>query len=81
MAALTFKETARFGEHIHATPGLGDFVDAARALVQNLHRRVLAGNLHPCAACAATPGQERYTDAGGSRDWRNCPVCDGWGVC
>ena len=31
-----------------------------------------------CPSCKGT-GEERYTDAAGSRDWRDCSMCDGVG--
>ena len=82
MAALTFKEAAYFGQRIHATVAPGDFVDAARALVQELYAMEQTGVVRPCTACSAHRGLEGCdADQFGNGRWRNCPVCDGWGVC
>lgn len=55
------------------------FVPAAKLVVQDLHRRALEGKIVPCDACGQT-GLERFTDAAGSRDTRDCRNCDGWGM-
>lgn len=31
-----------------------------------------------CPSCGGG-GEERYTDAAGSGDWRECSACKGWG--
>jgi hypothetical protein len=59
------------------------FIDPVRMAIQNIAARIYSGSLVPCPTCqrGGVPlGVERYTDAAGSMDERNCSTCDGWTV-
>lgn len=50
-----------------------------RSLQALKHEEAYAATLtEKCPSCSGS-GEESYTDAAGSRDWRSCSTCKGWG--
>lgn len=58
-------------------------VSAIKQAVQAIAYRVANGTLEPCPSCqeqGVPIGTERYYDAAGDRDTRDCETCHGWTV-
>lgn len=58
-------------------------VSAIKQAIQEIAQRVANGKLEPCPACqkdGVPLGTERYYDAAGDRDTRDCETCHGWTV-
>lgn len=83
IGALTAKKAKLVGARQKIQADADNQIQQINGQIQAIDRAIALLNDavkdYVCKACGGT-GEVRYTDAAGSRDWKECPVCRGTGI-